>query len=292
MGRFDSVYEKNEIRQVLYIKNTKFTVETIPYFLELFIQVSEHLLTQIKGMAPASNHAIVKSDSRQLLSENANNFTNDMTLTDDIYKAKLDHEPSSKHKLVKPKATYHNLPVTMGESILEHLSSQHGLYEKVWTCQLTLNHGARAIKASVLVDSWLVDDEQSRRRLNVITRLTHIANSIAKIKLDAKKNVKLYQKAKDTKEFIEKWCPTLTNLETIVFASRLLAVPLFSTFNLPVNVKELKLLGDPEGNYGISYLRRVCETIFKSNNFLQRITLFRSNENSQVTRRYTRADFH
>merc|ERR1712150_122332 len=217
MGRFDSVYEKNEIRQVLYIKNTKFTVETIPYFLELFIQVSEHLLTQIKGMAPTSNQAIAECDSRKFLSENSKHFTNDMTLADDIYKTQLYHEPSSKHKLVKPKATYHDLPVKMGESIFENFSSHKSPYEMAGTCKLMSKHGTTAVIASVEGDWWLVDDKDSIETLNTISRLPDIANSILKIKLNVNRSSD-YTQAIDLTARLRYM---FTNLETTIFGGNL-----------------------------------------------------------------------
>ena len=97
--QFYSVYEKNEFPQMIQIKNAKCNIETLPYFLELFIQVAEHLLTEIKEMSSVSKHLYLPL-------ENPNQSSNDTSSRNDIYKTQMRRRRWIKHKLVTNNATY------------------------------------------------------------------------------------------------------------------------------------------------------------------------------------------
>merc|ERR1712150_382289 len=96
LEQFNCMYE-NEIPQITQMKNTKCNIETVPYFRERFIQVSEHLLTQIQGIAHVFNHSVVATDSFQILSKKNSQSAIDIKPTDDIYKRQ---GPPMKHIII------------------------------------------------------------------------------------------------------------------------------------------------------------------------------------------------
>merc|ERR1712150_61415 len=105
-----------------------------------------------------------------------------------------------------------------GETIFEHFSSQDCLYKN----KLTLKHGARATKASVMLDSWILDDRHSIQRLNQLARLPGINSFIVKIQVDLKWS--RYESSiffNDITNFAKKLFNISINLETIVFGPNL-----------------------------------------------------------------------
>jgi len=296
LEKFYGVFENRATPQTRYMKDTKCDLNNLPHFFDLLIDVSEQLLDQIDAIKTIVNPSEGKGNPRMDLSElQSQLFSNvNTTLENEEIQRCISLSGMANRNCLKINSTYHCLPVTIGESNLNHFASQKELREKATTSKVLCKHGIKAIKDSVESAPFYMDDKYSMKSLKVLSRLSNMASSIEKIQFDKG----LCYNYKTMCEFfinVGKLLKHFKNLETIVLGYRLWLelqhVDTAITFNPPATVTRLKFIVTASYYYDCEVFETICENVFRSTRFIHEITYLKEYEIGEKLKHYKRSDF-
>merc|ERR1712150_213025 len=301
LEKFYDVFENKATPQTRYMRDIKCDLNNLPHFFDLLIEVANQLIDEINAIRRIPSPSMKNSHSCICLTERPSQSINNVKTKFHSKNIQTQYCRSCNGKTnynnPTMKAAYHNLPVTMGESILNHLSSQNNLLEKATASKLVLKHGSRALKDSLESEAFILNDKNSMKKLKIISRLPDVTSSIKKIQIDV--NQSPYFHYKIIPEFIANLGKLLQNfvkLETIGFGRRLWFYfqdsDIAMAFKPSATVKKLKF-HDLDYCYSTSeeWDKEICHNIFRSTRSIQEITYFKRWDNGEKTIYYKRGDF-